>query len=685
MLFAIIVAAAGGGWTQTWSGTVVLTGNHPGEAVNLAPVAHADAAAQLNMEATLALRNRTALDQLLRDQQDPASPRYQQWLTPAQFTARFGPARQDVDAVAQWLGAQGFTVSSTSPAQRYVRFSGTVANAERAFNTTIMAFGNGSAYSNVTDPAIPARFGGVISRIGGLDNFLHAVAASQSPATAPTAARESASIADALALLDSGPALSLPDVVAGGFGPAFGPSDLRSFYNEIPLIAGGVNGAGGDCLAIVGTSDYTPGAVNLFDRTFALPASSITTVVVDGANPGINGVQDESLLDLEWSHAMAPGAPSRFYLGNGATASPNGSVVDAIARAVSDNACGVISVSFSLCGGSAAFFLNVVTPIYQQAAAHGQSIFISSGDWGAAGLILDGTACAVATTRTVNELGSDPNVTEVGGTAFNPNFDAFGNDLGHVAESAWNDSAIGGRATGGGVSAFYPKPGYQTGPGVPRDGRRDVPDVALIASPNNPGSFWGSTSSGAPVIECCIGGTSLSTPAWAGIAKLIAQLGNQRRLGPLNPRLYALANAGMAAAGFRDVTSGNNDYNGVPGFSAGPGFDLNTGWGSVDISTLANNYVAARPPAISSVTSPVLVGSSFAITGSFFSPGAKVNFFVATGSGPLNAGPLTPSFASPSQLIVPVPVTVPLGQGFVTVQVVNTDLGFKTSNTVPAL
>jgi subtilase family serine protease len=296
----IAVVAAGSGRAQNLSGTVALSGNHPNEAVNLPPLAHADPAAPLKMEATLALRNGAALDQLLKDQQNPASPRYHQWLTSAEFTARFGPSQRDLDAVAQWLDAQGFTVTSTSLAQRYVRVSGSVADAEHAFSTNIMAFGDGTAYSNVTDPAIPARFSGVIGRIGGLDNFLHTVAASQSPAMLQTTAA-SAWNAAPLALLESGPALPLPEsgavepvpgVIVGGVGPAFGPSDFRSFYNENHLISTGVSGAGGDCLAIVGTSNYTAGAVSLFNSTFSLPASSITTVMVDGSDPGLTGAQD---------------------------------------------------------------------------------------------------------------------------------------------------------------------------------------------------------------------------------------------------------------------------------------------------------------------------------------------------------------------------------------------------------
>src|SRR5262249_55900644 len=160
----------------------------------------------------------------------------------------------------------------------------------------------------------------------------------------------------------------------------------------------------------------------------------------------------------------------------------------------------------------------------------GQSIFVASGDNGAAGYVVDTAlaACVPASTRHVNELGADPNITQVGGTGFYPVYDVSHFDVGYVPESAWDDfnpiTDRNGGATGGGVSAIYPKPDYQYGPGVPADGKRDVPDVALIASDQHPGVFLGLVSGGLYGIGCCAGGTSLATPAWAGIAKLIAQL-----------------------------------------------------------------------------------------------------------------------------------------------------------------
>ncbi len=398
--------------------------------------------------------------------------------------------------MAQWLTSQGLQVTAISLDQSYIGFRGSVADAERAFGTNIMAFGDGSSYSNVTDPMIPARFAGVIGGVRGLNNFLHSLALSHHPSSSVAAA--ASWTAGPLALLDYGPALPLPERNGMTSGPnvriggitAFGPADVRSFYNENPLISGGITGGGGDCLAIVGDSDYTPTALPLFNSQFGLPGSSVTTVLTDGTNPGVNDDELEALLDLEWSHAVAPGATTRFYLGNGNTSSSgNGPIIDSIQRAVNDNTCGTISVSFGLCGGDKIFFTTVVSPIYAQAAAQGQSIFISSGDQGAAGIIFDGTSCVPGTSRNVNEMSADPNVTSVGGTAFNPDFDGAGNNVGHVPESAWDDDAIGGGATGGGVSAFYTKPAYQKGTGVPVGGNRDVPDIALIASPNNPGVF----------------------------------------------------------------------------------------------------------------------------------------------------------------------------------------------------
>jgi subtilase family serine protease len=153
--------------------TFVIAGNHPHEATTSASIGNADPNQSLSMELHFAVRNQAELDRLLAEQQDPASPHYRKWLATGEYNQRFGPRQSDIDAVDEWLKGQGFTVEST--ANGSIKFSGTVAQAERAFSTHVARFGDGTTYANIDDPAIPARFAGVISSITGLDNMMHAV------------------------------------------------------------------------------------------------------------------------------------------------------------------------------------------------------------------------------------------------------------------------------------------------------------------------------------------------------------------------------------------------------------------------------------------------------------------------------------------------------------------------------
>jgi subtilase family serine protease len=345
--------------------------------------------------------------------------------------------------------------------------------------------------------------------------------------------------------------------------------------------------------------------MSAFTNQFNLPPISYTREV-HGTNPGINGAEVEAELDLQWAHVAAPGASIVYHLG--------GYLVDDITGAVNDNQCGAISISYGCCGPSPTFINGVIDPLFQQAAAQGQSVFVSSGDQGAAGLGYDPNtnSCIVNTTPSVNEMSADPNVTSVGGTQFKPTF-ANGNDQGYVAESAWNDVS---GASGGGASQIFSKPEYQIGAGVPNDSARDVPDVAMMASPNSPGAFFGHDTSGTGEVVCCVGGTSLSAPLWAGFSRVIAQQAGNMRLGNLNPIIYQLANQQYATAGFHDVTIGNNGYNGLPGFTAGPGYDQATGWGTVDFNVFANavtnllNPGAATPiPTATPIATPTATPS----------------------------------------------------------------------------
>jgi biotin operon repressor len=582
-------ALAIGGLALASGAGVRIKGNHPAEITRLGPAVHADPAMKLHLTVVLGIHDQAKLGQLLADQQNPSSSQYHRWLTPEEFNRRFGPTRAQTDAVVQWLKNQGFQVKSVNRLGRTIDATANVAQAETAFATTIVT--SGANFGNTSDPSIPAEFDGVIVGIQGLDN-MHAVvpagphrrvpSAGEAPAHAPMLA-----LADvAHPKVDSGGA-SLPGANVGG-STAFGPFDIETFYNEAPLIAAGNSGtASPDCVALDEDSDYLDAAVTLFATTFGFAPFNITRVLPDGTSPGRNGLNEtEALLDIDYAHATAPATPIHVYV--------DGNLYTSIQSSITDNVCGAISISFIYCNFSSSFFTGLDT-LFAQAASQGQSVFISSGDWGAAGLMYDATSnsCAIGTTLNVSEMAASPHVTGVGGTTFSPQYDSSGNDTSVVGvapggiETGWNGS-------GGGASQIFAKPAWQAGPGVPNDSARDVPDVAMIAS--SPGVFIGADVSGLAQIQCCWGGTSLSAPLWAGYSRVIAQQQKGTRLGLLNPTIYSLAKADLLANGIEDVTSGDNSYNGVTGYNAGAGYDLVTGWGSIDMTVFASAYNGTPTP-----------------------------------------------------------------------------------------
>ncbi len=628
--FAIVgLLAAGSSFAQT----VALGLNRPAQAASLP--ARAAAGRPLKLHVSFQLRNRDALAKLQRDLQDPASPQYHRWLTPAQFNARFGRTPAEVKAVSQWLSGHGFRVKGSS--SRGITSTATVAQAEKAFAATIAASADGAMYSNAVAPQIPARFADVIGSIEGLDNLRHAVRVAAPPRGLRASSKHRAR--------GYGPSTGGAEGTPAGSPavnePSFGPQDLWSFYNQTPPINGAIDGSGGDCLGVIEDSDFLDASVTTFNSTFSLPPANVTRVFSNVASPGLNDDETEALVDIEWAHSSAPGAPIRVYIGNPQFENVD-PLTDSLLRAVADNTCGAISFTFVFCGAPASFYTGTIGPALAQAAVQGQSVFAAAGDWGSAGLVGAGSVCVPGHTQNVSEVAANPNVTGVGGTQFVPNYDGDGNNIGHVPESTW---ANGAGATGGGKSVVFSKPSYQNSL-TPSDGVRDVPDVALAASNVTPGFFWVDESGGMPFATCCIGGTSVSAPVWAGIAKLIAQTSGAR-LGNMNPRIYQLGLLHDASkSGLRDVLTGNNGFNNVAGFNATSDYDLTTGWGSPDIQTFINAYLFAVIPATPTATvTPTPTATA--------TPNATISF--------VGAGPLTDSSTAVTTIPVSLPASVQAG------------------------
>src|SRR5271166_2479400 len=384
-----------------------LAGNHPLEAEQRTAIADMDASAQLTMEIHLKPRNEAQLDKFLEELQDRHSPNFHKFLLPGEFDRSYGPLSSDVNAIADWLRDEGFTVTSAAST---VQFTGTVAQAEDTFAVHIMKL-SASEFSNLEDPILPSRFVPLIGYIEGLDNLMAAAPVTRIGGKLKTietaAGARKLTRKEALAGRSQGVsalAAAQPAVDIGGI--SYGDVDMRNTYD----VPDNVTLGSGDCIAIVGTSDFLDDSLSVFTDQFGdLPAINVTRKLVGSSDPGRNGAESEADIDLEWSHVMAPGAPIKFFYGT--------NLVNNITQAVTDDACKVISISFEFCGSSPSFYTSTLDTQFKRAASQGQSVFVSSGDRGAAGSVASGGGCVAGSSgRKVSEMASDPFVTAVGGT-----------------------------------------------------------------------------------------------------------------------------------------------------------------------------------------------------------------------------------------------------------------------------
>jgi subtilase family serine protease len=518
------------------------------------------------------------LQQLLADQQNPQSPQYHKWLTPAEFGLRFGPTDQDIADVTGWLQKFGFRIDQVANGRMWINFSGDVQKVERAFQTNIRQYDvNGEMHhANATDPTIPRALTGLVRGVVSLNDFR----------------KHPNSTINQLP----------PDFTSGTGAHFLAPADFASIYDVNPLYnaSPAVDGTG-QTIAIVGRTDINLADVQFFRSFFGLPAKD-PVFIHTGADPGDLGGNEEAEadLDVEWSGAVAKNATIDFVISQ-STATTDG--VDLSAQfIVNNNLANVMSTSFGLCeaalGTTGNNFWNT---LWQQAAAQGITAFVSSGDSGAAGC--NASNATTGTGTGVNGISSTPNNVSVGGTEFNEGTGTFWsptNDpttqasaLSYIPEIVWNESGnvAGGSglfATGGGASTVYTKPVYQAGPGVPADSARDIPDVAL-SSAGHDGYLiiQGHTATATGLFA--VGGTSAASPSFAGLMALVVQKVGAAQ-GNANPIFYSMGQnqAAGGTAVYHDTTAGNNSVPGVTGFTAGAGYDQATGWGSVDAANLVN-------------------------------------------------------------------------------------------------
>jgi hypothetical protein len=564
---------------------VAIPNNHP--EINFAP-SPAPSDMPLHMTLVFKIRNKAEWERVTKEEANPASPESRHQWTPQELHQHFGALPSDFHMVEEWLMQNGFTITleryGKGP-QDSVMFIGSVAQAEKSFNLKIvMNKGTPGTYSNTADPLVPARIASVVERIDGLDNL---------GVIFPLSFRATAQ----------------PDVTS------FVPSNLYSTYNETPLSSAGINGLASGCIAIVALSDYSLAALAAFDSAYSLAAPTISNVYADGSDPNYTANETEALLDIEWTHAVAPSTPIKVFIGN-VNVAGTGALVDAIQAAANDNTCGVISVSFDVCGVLNTYFTQKLNVPIQQAFASHQTVLVASDDFGSAGAVLSGGKCIAGTSQGVNEVATNPGAVAAGGTQSPP------------SDMVWDDSS---GASGGGLSALFAQPSWQTGYGVPSGGNRDVPDMSMLSGAPGYYIYNDPTHNGSAALQAGWEGTSFSAPIWAGISQLIGQLlaspptNGNGRISNFNSLLYVMGPQNLSI-GFRDVTSGNNGFNGVTGFSATAGYDQATGWGVPDISKFVINFVSGNV-LITGGTYNAFTGLA---TADLFKP--AVNSFVPTGS-----------------------------------------------------
>ena len=628
-----------------------------------------------------------SLQALLQAQQTPASPNYHQWLTPTQFGQQFGMSPADLAKVSAWLQQEGFTITSVAQSSNAISFSGNVAAVERAFQTQIHSYSlNGEKhFANATNISIPAAMAGMVGSVRGLDDF--------HPKPRVQFARKTVAGTNA-------------HFTSGQTGSHFlAPGDFAVIYDLNPLYSAGDTGKG-LTIAVTGQTDIVAADITDFRAAAGLPVNN-PTVVTDPSSPPETVAAGEASddlvetdLDLEWSGAVAQAAS--IILVN------SGDVFTSLQYAIQNQINGItipiISQSYGACESAIpTAYLTTYESWLAQATSQGQTVVAAAGDSGAADCE-DATATVAVQGLAVDYPGSSVYVTAAGGSEFmgdgtaqtpqtgagqywsaNGSNDVLTSAKSYIPEMVWNDTTFsvgsGGSlsAGGGGASQLWNKPSWQTGvAGIPADGKRDVPDISLNASPDHDSYLYctqiqtvgggGAYSSSCQASSFRIsdpgqsddqgltaaGGTSFSAPSFAGLLAVMEQkMNTPLGLGNVNPALYSLAaNATTYASAFHDITTGNNEVpcqSGSPncptsgtlefGYAAGTGYDQATGLGSVDGNNLATAFATATfsiattttlavAPASPAVGATVTLTATVAAASGTTVPGGSVTFTI---------------------------------------------------------
>ena len=446
------------------------------------------------------------------------------YLSRQEFAQKYGASAADVARVEAFAAQYQLKVIHADPVKRSVVLCGTADAFGKAFETKLENYShpNGVYRGRVGNLTVPSSLADVVEGVFGLDN--------RPQASAKFQVRNRSRIIRAQAAEVS-----------------YTPPQVAKLY-DFPAGADGT----GQCIALIELGGGSrPADIDAYFSGLGIAAPDVVTVSVDGAAntpTTADGPDGEVMLDIEVAGAVAPGAKVAVYFAPNTDAG----FLDAVSTAIHDQTNNPSIVSISWGGPESSWTAQTMSAfeqLFSDAAAMGITICVAAGDNGSTDGVDDGA-------QHVDFPASAPHALACGGTSLSVNNDGI------LSETVWNDGS--NSATGGGFSANFPAPDYQSELPDSLSGR-GVPDIAGNADPNTGYTVRVDDQ------QLVIGGTSAVAPLWAGlIALLNQQLG--KPVGYFNPLLYGtLAGQGVT----NDIVSGNNGAE-----QAGLGWDACTGWGS---------------------------------------------------------------------------------------------------------
>ncbi len=557
------------------------------------------ASARLHLTVVLKPRDPAALQAFAQAVSTPGSGVYHQYLTPAQFAARFGATPAQVRAVSASLSAHGLTPGTLSANRLSIPVTATAAQAEHAFSLSMQRIvlpGGRSATVASAAPALDAGIAPDVQAVLGLSStnsfhpqyVRHALRGGTRYAALQHSARHVAT---------GGPQPCSQASSAASQQGAYTADQIAASYGFSSLYQAGDQGQG-QTIAIYELEPNDPNDIQAYQSCYGTHAS-VSYIQVDGG-AGSGAGSGEAALDIENAIGLAPKASILVYQGaNSNSSGPGAGPYDTFNAIISQDRAQVVSVSWGECEANGSDGLSAENALFQEAAAQGQSIVSASGDEGSADCNSPAPSIP-ALGLAVDDPSSQPFVTGVGGTTL----DGPGPP---PSQTAWNNGSVAtlsgtGGAGGGGISQVWSMPAYQSGAaaglnvigslssGSPCSATggacRQVPDVSIDADPNTGYIvYWNGSRSDLTSAAGwqSIAGTSAAAPAWAALLAVIdaSSACHSSPVGFANPGLYRAAGRAYSST-FTDVTSGNNDGIGTNGgrYPAGPGYDMATGLGT---------------------------------------------------------------------------------------------------------